>query len=263
MIRLHRIKAFILRHLYEIRATLDRKADLFFWPVVDLLTFGLLTVYIERLDIRPGLASVIVGGLIFWTLVFNIQRDVTVTLLEEAWSRNLFNLFSSPLKVSEVIIGTVFLSAVKALITTVLVLFLASEFFHFDILDLGPVALFYILNLFVFGWAFGYLTSSLILQFGMRLQILAWSLVAVIYPISGVFYPLSVLPAYLADLARLFPISYIFEGLRGIILYGQAPRSGELVFIAALNLVYFSLGIWLFLRGFKSAKNRGWFIHPS
>ena len=69
MIKFHRIGAYILRHLYEIRASLDRKADIFLFPVIDILTFGLLTVYIDKLEQRPGIALAILGAVIFWTLV--------------------------------------------------------------------------------------------------------------------------------------------------------------------------------------------------
>ncbi|MDP3741652.1 MAG: ABC transporter permease [bacterium] len=119
------------------------------------------------------------------------------------------------------------------------------------------------MNIFVFGWGFGCLTAYLIFRFGTKVQIFAWSLIALLFPISGVFYPISTLPDFLALVARFVPVSYIFEGLRSIVITGQAPDPGDFSKIILLNLVYLTLGIWLFVRGFKSAKARGWFIHPS
>src|SRR3990167_5062945 len=116
-VTLHRIGAFLLRHWYEVVATIDRKIDIFFWPTVDLLGYGLLTVYINKLNSYAGLAASIIGGLILWSLVYSIQRDITVSLLEDAWSRNLYNLFSSPLTPEEVVLGTLILSVIKAVIT--------------------------------------------------------------------------------------------------------------------------------------------------
>jgi ABC-2 type transport system permease protein len=145
----------------------------------------------------------------------------------------------------------------------VFVTLLAWALFGFHLFALGWIVAVYIFNVFIFGWAFGCITSSLIFRFGARVQIFAWSLIAVIYPISGVFYPLSVLPPVLADLARLLPVSYIFEGLRQIIITGQAPELSSLFWILALNLLYLAFGIGMFLLGFRHAKNRGWFIHPT
>ncbi len=262
-ITVHRIKGFLYRHWCEVLATIDRKVDIIFWPTIDLLAFGLLTVYINKLNVQAGLASAILGGLILWTLVYNIQRDITVSLLEDAWSKNLYNLFSSPLSIWEVIIGTLILSLTKALITISFLLFLAWSLFGFNLLHFGFPIVFYILNIFVFGWAFGYITSSLIFRFGARLQILAWSLIAILYPISGVFYPLNTLPIFLVKIARLFPVSYIFEGLRTLILTGSLPEVSTMILIVAINLTYLAVGIFLFISGYKHAKSRGWFIHPS
>ena len=99
MIKVHRVGAYILRHIYEIRGSLDRQTDIFFWPTVDLLTWGLLTVYVTRLDVKVGFAAAIIGALILWNLVYSIQRDIAVSLLEDAWNRNLFNLISTPIRI--------------------------------------------------------------------------------------------------------------------------------------------------------------------
>ena len=61
MITFHRIQGFLLRHWYEILASMDRKVDIFFWPTIDLLTFGLLTVYIDKLQVETGVATAILG----------------------------------------------------------------------------------------------------------------------------------------------------------------------------------------------------------
>lgn len=261
--KIYRIKAYILRHLYEIWTSLDLKIDIVFWPTIDLLTFGLLTIYIEKLNTTAGLAGAVLGGLILWTLVYNIQKDITFSLLVDVWSRNLFNILSTPLRVLEMVSGILLLSIFKATITISIIVGLAKSLFDFNLFQLGPIVVFYIFNIFIFAWSFGFLTSSLILRFGTKVQAFSWSLLAVIYPISGVFYPLETLPPFLAKAAHLFPVSYIFEGLRSIILSGTMLEDGSLVAIPVLNACYLMLGIWLYISGFKSAKARGWFIHPT
>lgn len=263
MIRSYRVKAYMLRHVYEMWATLDRKFDIIFWPTIDLLIFGLLSTHVQTLSSQTNLAGAIIGGLMLWTLVFSVQRDIPVSLLEDAWSRNLFNLLSTPLRASEMLVGVMLLSVCKAIIIVTLVTTLAAGLFGFKLFALGPVVFFFIFNIFVFGWAFGCFTASLIFRFGSKLQTLAWSLIALLYPISGVFYPLSVLPEILVKIARLLPLSYIFEGLRGVIAGGQGPAASDLLIILVLNSIYLVLGIYAFMSGFRNAKSRGWFIHPS
>jgi ABC-2 type transport system permease protein len=263
MIEFHRIRAYMLRHLYEIRASLDRKADIFFFPVIDILTFGFLTVYINKLNVQAGVAGAILGAIILWTMIYNIQRDMSFSVLDDAWSRNLYNLYSTPLRLAEIILGSLFISVIKACVIIAIILAIAWGVFHFSIFQVGTVIFFYIFNIFLFSWAFGYFTASLIFRFGTKAQAVAWSLILIIYPISGVFYPLSTLPPFLARIAEFLPISHIFEGLRAIIVFGRPSSPADLVTIFLLNVVYLCVGLWLFVRGFRNAKARGWFIHPT
>ena len=172
-------------------------------------------------------------------------------------------MFSSPLRLSEVIFGTLVLSILKALLSILIMLFLAYGLFGFNLTNYGWGAIaFYIFNMFIFGWAFGFFTASLIFRFGTKVQALAWSLILLIYPISGVFYPLDTLPSFLARVARFLPISYIFEGLRSIIVSDPVAGFSVWFLILTLNLAYLALGVWLFVSGFHKAKERGWFINP-
>ena len=261
-IKTNRVRAFLLRHIYEIWGSIDRKADIFLFPVIDILVFGLLTTYIEKFQLKSGIAGAIMGGIILWTLVYNITRDISFTLLEDAWNRNLYNMFSSPLQLSEVVAGTLIISVLKALAAIGVMLALAYGLFGFNLFQAGLFAAFYILNIFMFGWAFGFFTSSLILRFGTKVQAVSWSLILLIYPISGVFYPLSVLPPFLATVARFFSLSYIFEGLREILVNGTMPSGPDVILILVLNAVYLVFGVFMFVTGFRNAKNRGWFINP-
>src|SRR3989344_2919963 len=133
MISRHRIKAYMLRHVYEMWATFDRKFDIIFWPTIDLLIFGLLSIHVQKLSTQANLSGAIIGGLILWTLVYSVQRDISVSLLEDAWSRNLYNLFSTPLKAGEMLIGVMLLSIGKAIITVSFVTLLAWGLFGFKL----------------------------------------------------------------------------------------------------------------------------------
>src|SRR3990167_5275014 len=108
----HRINGFLYRHWLEIRASMDRKADVFFFPIIDILVFGFLSSYVAQEQGRPGFAAAILAGIVFWTLLYNLQRDMTFSLLDDVWSRNIFNLYSSPLRLSEIITGTLLLSII-------------------------------------------------------------------------------------------------------------------------------------------------------
>jgi ABC-2 type transport system permease protein len=263
MFKMHRVNAFLYRHWLELRASIDRKADVFFFPVIDILVFGFLATYISSNEGTKGVAAAILGGIIFWTLVYNIQRDIPFSLLDDAWSRNIFNFYASPIKLSEILVGTLILSVIKALISTFVIVVLAAGLFKFNLFAMGPVLAFYVINIFLFGWTFGFFTSGIVLRFGTKAQAVSWSLVLLIYPFSGALYPLSVLPPWMETAAKLLPLSYIFEGVRGFFFSGSTLPTSSAIAIITLNLVYLALGVTYYINGHKAAKNRGWYVNPT
>ena len=133
MIAFHRIRAYLLRFLYELTISIDQQTNLVLFPVMDLLTFGLLTVYIERISAQSGVAATILGGIIFWTLVYNIVHHITFSLLEDVWTRNIFNLVATPLRISEMIIGILLFSIMKSIVSIALLLLIAKSVFAFSL----------------------------------------------------------------------------------------------------------------------------------
>ena len=89
-----------MRHTYEARHNLDRILDMVYWPVLDIIVWGFFTIYLGRGNhLQPGMISFMLGAIILWGLFFAFQRDMAVGFLDELWSRNLVNLFSTPLSV--------------------------------------------------------------------------------------------------------------------------------------------------------------------
>ena len=259
----YRIMGFLYRHWLEIKASMDRKADVFFFPIIDILVFGFLSSYVAQGQGRPGLAAGILAGIVFWTLLYNLQRDMTFSLLDDVWSRNIFNLYSSPLRLSEIIAGTLLLSILKSLLTATVITIITASLFHLPLLSMGPRLVWYLLQLFIFGWSFGFFTSGIILRYGTRAQALAWSLILILYPFSGALYPISVLPHPIAAVAQFIPVSFVFEAVRSFFQSGHGIAGGANVWMAVLNILYLLVSILFYIKGHKKAKARGWFVHPT
>ena len=51
MMRWHRIKALLLRHLYLYQRSFPRLMDLFYWPILELLLWGFLSLYLQKLQV--------------------------------------------------------------------------------------------------------------------------------------------------------------------------------------------------------------------
>jgi ABC-2 type transport system permease protein len=252
-----RVYAIVLRYGFGIHHDVPRLFDIFFWPLIDLFVWGFLTVYLVQARGGVYLAlSWLVGGIIFWTLLYRSAQDVAVHLLDDIWARNFLNLFASPLRLSEFVLGLLVVTFLKVLLTFAIVAALALLCYAFDVFTLGPYLLPFVGVLFLFGWAVGLTTAALILRFGSRVQIFAWGAAFVIQPVSAVFYPVAVLPGPLQVVARANPATYVFEGMRSVLLEGSFPVDQWLLALA-MAAACLAISIWLFATLFDQARARG------
>ena len=81
-----------------------------------------------------------------------------------------------------------------------------------------------------------------------------------IAPVSGIYYPISVLPDWLQTVALALPSSHVFEGMRAI-MFEQVFRADLMLQAAALNLLFLAVGTGVFLMAFTSARQRGLLLH--
>ncbi|MCL5114145.1 MAG: ABC transporter permease, partial [Patescibacteria group bacterium] len=99
MINFNRVFAMVIRDFLNLRHVLDRLADMFYWPVVDLLLWGLVGLYFAQKNSNfPYAVSVILTGLVFWIAIWRGQFEININLLAEVWDKNLVNILASPLK---------------------------------------------------------------------------------------------------------------------------------------------------------------------
>lgn len=212
--------------------------EVFYWPLLDLLVWGFVTVYLSQFrQSLPGFVTFFIGALILWDILFRSHQGISVSFLEDVWSRNLLNLFASPLGPAEYSLSLMAVSMVKLIITASVMAILAWVFYSFNIFLLGMSLIPFILNLIIMGWTIGIVTTALILRFGQEAEVLAWALGFLFMPVSAVFYPVAVLPPLLQHIARFIPASYVFEGMRAVINTGDFPVK-SLLWAFGINAVY-------------------------
>lgn len=252
-----RIKALLLRYGYIYRRSPTRMMDIVFWPILELMLWGFVSLYLSQTTgTAAQFIALLVGALILWEVFVRSSIGVTTSFLEDMWTRNFLNLFASPLRLSEFLVAVLLSSLLRVLIAVTLLAVLAAVFYHFNVLTLGlPLAAFY-LNLMVAGWSLGVVTIAIILRFGQSAEILAWALAFLLQPFAAVFYPVAILPAALRLIAHAVPLSHVFEGMRAVILQHQFVIS-ELVWATLLNIGYLVVALWFFRRVFRSAKRTG------
>src|SRR5262249_43980228 len=111
-------------------------------------------------------------------------------------------------------------------------------------------------SLIAFGWSIGLFVAGLVLRYGLGAESFAWAVIFALAPLCGVYYPTSILPAWAQALAALLPPSYIFNGMR-LVLIDHVVRLNDLFVAAGLNIVWLALGIAAFLIFHNQARERG------
>jgi ABC-2 type transport system permease protein len=231
--------------------------DVFFWPLMDLFVWGFLSIYMLKVSHAvPSMITFLIGATILWNVLYRAQHAVSIMFLEDVWARNLLNIFCAPIKTIEYVGAAYFMGLVQSLLVMVLLGIIAAVFYQFNLLQLGFGLALLFANLLLMGCWLGLLTTGFILRWGPPAEALAWAVPFLIQPISGVFYPISVLPSWLQPLAYVFPSSYIFEGMRQMLSTGSV--SPHYMWCAlALNLVYMALTGYLFQFFLKEARRMG------
>lgn len=257
-----RVWALVYRHLALFRRSWPRVIELMYWPVLEMLVWGFTTRYLVGLGSElPGstpamLAATLLGGALLWEVTLRQQMGMSVSFLEEIWSRNLGHLAVSPLRPRELVAGLVIMGLLRMAVGVVPAALLAWGLYGLGIGALGPAGVLCIALLAMMGWAVALGVMSLVLRHGAGAEALAWSVVYGLTPFAAVFYPVATLPAVVQPIAWALPASHVFEAMRAILLGGGVPWGG-LAVAFVLNLAWLALMGWVFTRALHDARNRG------
>lgn len=253
-----RISAVLQRYLLLHRHSIIRAFDIFFWPVMDLLIWGFVTLYVQQTVSGPTARLVVflIGAMIAWDIHYRGQQAVTISLMEEIWTRNITNILISPLRLWEWIVATFCYGALKVTLVTIILGVLAKALYNFELMRLGWTLLPLTAGLLMFGWAIGLMTAGLLLRFGYAAEALIWGIPFLVQPFSCVFYPFEILPGWARLIARCLPSTYAFEGLRAVMRGEPVPLSTwAMVFL--LNALALACGTTFFVLMFRRARATG------
>jgi ABC-2 type transport system permease protein len=254
---LSRIGAMVLRYWYLLRSSWPRLLDLIYWPAVQMLMWGFLQLYLaQNAGFFARAGGTFIGAVLLWDILFRGQLGFSLSFMEEMWSRNFGNLMISPLRPVEFVLALMTMSVVRLAISTIPVALLAIAFFGFNLFGLGLALAAFFINLMLTGWTVGLFASGLVLRNGLGAENLTWSLMFIFLPLTCVYYPVAVLPHWLQHVAWLLPPTYVFEGMRALLI-DHVFRADLMLEALALNAVFFLGGAAAFMALLKSARRSG------
>lgn len=252
-----RVGAMVLRYWYLLRSSWSRLIELIYWPAVQMLMWGFLQNYVgQNASFFARVGGTFIGAVLLWDILFRGQLGFSISFLEEMYARNLGNLMMSPLRPVEFVVALMIMSIVRLAIGMVPVTFLAIAFFGFNLWGLGLALAVFFLNLMLTGWAVGIFVSGLVLRNGLGAETFAWSIMFLFLPLTCVYYPVSVLPEWLQYVAWALPPTYVFEGMRALLI-DHVFRADLMLQSFALNAVLFVAASASFLALLAAARRQG------
>ncbi len=256
MINFNRVWAMVYRYTLDLIRRYDRLTDMFYWPFLDLVIWGLTGLYFVQNSTNPNTLTIMITGLVFWLVIWRAQYEITVNLLTEIWDRNLVNIFASPLTIWEWIMALMICGFTRTIVSVVFSGLVAFILYKYDVFIYGIWLIPIILSLTLTGWTAGFFVAGFLIKYGQRIQTLAWTGVAMLAPFTAPYFPVTILPIWAQKIALFMPASYIFEGMRELLKNGTFPMD-KLLISFVLNIVYLIISIIFFIFMFNRSKKLG------
>jgi ABC-2 type transport system permease protein len=186
--------------------------ELFFWPMISLLSIGLLTRFLK---VDESMVSFLLVGSIALTVLQVAQMDVAYVLLFDMWSKSIKNTFIAPVQSYHLIFGALLFGIARGSIVFGILIVVSRYLFGFDFQRGGllPVLIF-LAGVFATAAVIGITVCISILTFGQKADVAAWSISGLILLVSRIYYPVAVLPPVLQMFARIVPLTYFLEYYR-------------------------------------------------
>jgi len=254
---IRRINAILLQELYITKHSLEVIIDLFYFSVVNIVVFGFVFIFLSKGS--PQAARYLLLGMLLWEIVRITQYSMSVGSLWNVWSRNLSNMFVTPLSLKEYIVAEMVAGVIKAFLIFTVIAIISIFIFNFNVFSMGILNFsFFFINLTIFAWSVGIFILGLIFKYGTRIQALAWGSIFIFQPLTAMFFPVSILPHFLQAIAYLLPATYVFEAARES-LTNPSVNFLNIAIAFGLNIFYFLLSLWFFNIMFRKSKDTGQF----
>jgi len=234
--------------------------EVVFWPVVGLLSVGLMTTFLR---LGADATVFVLTGTIAFSVVHVCQIDVAYSVLFDMWAKSVKHQFLAPVRPWHMALGTWLMGILRGVAVFTLLAAVSHWAFGVWLLDAGwgGVAGF-LGGLLLSAAAIGLLVSALLLLFGVHAEVTAWSGVSLVLLVCGIYYPVSLLPGPLAALAAAIPLTYFLEAFRAG--FGFTPGLPS-PFLRGFTLafVYLAVAYLVFAAAIARSRRTGMLLRMS
>ncbi len=251
------------RNVYLTRRYWVWEVAFFFWTIANTLTIVFIAKGVEAsgvsIDVNRQATILLVGGVI-WSYLGIIFEILTETVAWERWEGTIEYTFMAPLSRIVHLGGMGVFAIIYGVIRSALLFGVVAFFFNLTMPNADFISALVVLAVASISFmGLGMMTAVLPLispEKGAQLGFIAQGMLLVV---SGIYYPVSVLPEPMQWLAKISPATYALEGIRDAILEGRGVSQmwSEIVPLFVIGIITIPLGMAIFDRGERYAKQHG------
>jgi ABC-2 type transport system permease protein len=251
------------RNVYLVRRYVWWEIAFFIWTVANTLTIVFIAKGIEAaggtIDVERTTTILLIGAVI-WAYLGIIFEILTETVQWERWEGTIEYTFMAPLARPVHLAGMGVFAVAYGVVRAVFLFFIVAAMFSLQLPEANFVSAVVVLAIASISFVgIGMMTAVLPLispEKGVQLGFIAQGILLVV---SGVYYPVDVLPGWMQALATISPATYALEGIRDAILDGAGVGAvwNDIWPLLVIGAVAVPLGLEVFRRGERYAKRHG------
>jgi ABC-2 type transport system permease protein len=251
------------RNVYLVKRYIWWDVAFFVWTVANTLTIVFIAKGIEagggQIDV-DRVTTILLVGAVVWAYLGIIFEILTETVAWERWEGTIEYTFMAPLSRPIHLFGMGAFAIVYGVIRAVLLFGVVALFFDLELAQADFVAALVVLIVASIPFiGIGMMTAVLPLispEKGTQLGFIAQGILLVV---SGVYYPVDVLPQWMQWISVISPATYALDGMRDAIIDGDGltAMGDELWPLVVIGIVSIPLGLEVFRRGERYAKRHG------
>jgi ABC-2 type transport system permease protein len=248
--------AFVERNFNLTKRYLGWEVAFLVYAVAGALSVSLIG---QSVGSRRLLMSLVVGA-VFWNYLSVVFQSIGDTITWERWEGTLEYTMMAPVRRSTQLLGSALYAVIYGLIHTAILLVVLSLFFSLDLgrANFGAAAIFMLVgSASLIG--IGMLAAILPMMSVERGSQMVFVLQSCLLLISGVYYPVDILPGWMQLISRVSPATYVLDAVRRSLIDGASVKQllGDLWPLIAMAFVFIPLGLWGFGQAEHYAKRTG------
>lgn len=258
---------FMLRECHFLRRFWKWEAVFVLYTFVNALSIGYIVPGMAAISGGPTdtaavqrmVLYLLIGSLV-WGFLATLFDEVSSTITMERWEGTIEYTFMAPVSRAAHMLGVCAFAILYGLGRTLVILLLVSFFFNLHLGQADLVSAFLVLATASLSFVgLGVCAAVLPLLSPEKGSQVSKILQALILMVSGIFYPIDVLPGWMQTIAWFSPATYALEGIRGALLDGAgiSELAGSLGVLCLCGLLLVPLGLAVFGAGERYAKQAG------